>query len=96
MDDRAARRRPGSSGVMPVYSNQRRLKYVAPPSDVRRPDDLRHRVGELPVALLARALERGELLLVQQLCLLLELLRLLATARRRPRPSSAGCRGRTA
>ena len=61
---------PASAGDMPVYSNQRRLKYVAPPCDVRRPDDLRHRVGELAVALLARALECGELLLVQLLRLL--------------------------
>ena len=62
---------------MPVYSNQRRLKYVAPPSASARPHDLRHRVGELPVALLARALERGELLLVEQRGLLLQLLALL-------------------
>ena len=41
--------------------------------DVRRPHDLRHRVGELAVALFARLLERGELLLVQPLGLPLQL-----------------------
>ena len=47
------------------------------PGDVCRPHDLRHRLGERAVALLAHARRNGELLLAQALLVLAELLVLL-------------------
>ena len=59
--------------VIPVYSNQRWLKYVAPPSAPAVHTICGIASASCAVALLARALERGELLLVQLLRLLAQL-----------------------
>ena len=61
----------------PAVDDPALVHVVRDPVGPCRPDDLRHRVGQAPVALLALGLERGELLPAQGLVAARELLPLL-------------------